>query len=166
MITAKQKIKCQALKKEIKSLGFDIVAQDFDRPWGGFLVIEEVQAQAFLNYFFKGLDVDMLKIGGKLSPKILMVQPKARLSWQYHNRRAEIWQIYKGSAGIIRSNTDQENPMKIYNEGAQIVLAQEERHRLIGLDDFCVVAEIWQHTDANHPSDEDDIVRVQDDFGR
>ena len=129
-------------------------------------MIEEVQAQAFLNYFFKGLDVDMLKIGGKLSPKILMVQPKARLSWQYHNRRAEIWQIYKGSAGIIRSNTDQENPMKIYNEGAQIVLAQEERHRLIGLDDFCVVAEIWQHTDANHPSDEADIVRVQDDFGR
>ena len=166
MTTTAQKIKCQALKKEIESLGFDIVAQDFDRPWGGFLVIEEVQAQAFLNYFFKGLDADMLKIGEKLSPKILMVQPKARLSWQYHNRRTEIWQIYKGSVGIIRSNTDQENPMKIYNEGTQILLAQGERHRLIGLDDFCVVAEIWQHTDANHPSDEDDIVRVQDDFGR
>jgi mannose-6-phosphate isomerase len=166
MITAKQKIKCQALKKEIQSLGFDIVAQDFERPWGGFLVIEEAQAQAFLNYFFKGLDVDMLKIGEKLSPKILMIQSKARLSWQYHKRRAEIWQIYKGSAGIIRSNTDQENPMKIYSEGAQIVLAQGERHRLIGLDDFCVVAEIWQHTDANHFSGEDDIVRIQDDFGR
>ena len=166
MITAKQKIKCQALKKEIESLGFDIIAQDFERPWGGFLVIEEAQAQSFSNYFFKGLDVNTLKIGGKLSPKVLMVQPKARLSWQYHNRRAEIWQIYKGSAGIIRSNTDQENPMKIYSEGAQIVLAQGERHRLIGLDDFCVVAEIWQHTDSNHPSDEDDIVRVQDDFGR
>jgi mannose-6-phosphate isomerase len=166
MITAKKKIKCQALKKEIESLGFDIVAKDFDRPWGGFLVIEEVQAQAFLNYFFKGLDADMLKIGEKLSPKILMVQPKARLSWQYHKRRAEIWKIYKGSVGIIRSNTDQENPMKIYSEGAQIVLLQGERHRLIGLDDFCVVAEIWQHTDVNHPSDESDIVRVQDDFGR
>ena len=88
------------------------------------------------------------------------------MSWQYHNRRAEIWQLYKGSAGIVRSNTDEENPMEIYSEGAQIVLAQGERHRLIGLDDFCVVAEIWQHTDAHHPSDEDDIVRVQDDFGR
>ncbi len=95
-----------------------------------------------------------------------MVQAKSRLSWQYHNRRAEIWQVYKGSAGIIRSNTDQENPMEIYSEGAQIVLAQGERHRLIGLDDFCVVAEIWQHTDQNHPSDEADIIRVQDDFGR
>jgi hypothetical protein len=39
------------------------------------------------------------------------------------------------------------------------------RHRLIGLDDFGVVAEIWQHTDAI-PSDEEDIIRVQDDFGR
>ena len=166
MTTTEQKLKCQALKKEIESLGFMVIAQDFERPWGAFLVIEEVQAQAFSNYFFKGLDVNTLKIGGKLSPKILMVQPKARLSWQYHDRRAEIWQIYKGSAGIVRSNTNIENPMKIYNEGTQIVLAQGERHRLIGLDDFCVVAEIWQHTDEDHPSDEDDILRVQDDFGR
>jgi len=29
-----------------------------------------------------------------------------------------------------------------------------------------MIAEIWQHTDAAQPSDEDDIVRVQDDFGR
>ena len=58
------------------------------------------------------------------------------------------------------------NEMKVYNEGDQIVLQQGERHRLIGLDDFCVVAEIWQHTDANLPSDEEDIIRVQDDFGR
>ena len=56
--------------------------------------------------------------------------------------------------------------MKIYKEGDQIVLQQGERHRLIGLDETSVVAEIWQHTDANHPSDEDDIIRVQDDFGR
>ena len=27
-------------------------------------------------------------------------------------------------------------------------------------------SEIWQHTDADNPSDEDDIIRVQDDFGR
>ena len=41
--------------------------------------------------------------------------------------------------------------MKVYNEGDQIVLQQGERHRLIGLDDYCVVAEIWQHTDAKSP---------------
>ena len=52
------------------------------------------------------------------------------------------------------------------NEGDQIILQQAERHHLIGLDDFCVVAEIWQHTDTRHPSDKDDIIRVKDDFGR
>jgi mannose-6-phosphate isomerase len=153
-------------KKEIESFGFTIVSHDFERPWGGFLVIDENQAQEFSNRFFKGLDVNTLKIGGKLSPKILVVKPAARLSWQYHNRRAEIWQVYKGSAGIIISDSDVENEMKVFNEGDQIILKQGERHRLIGLDDNSVVAEIWQHTDANHPSDEEDIIRVQDDFGR
>jgi len=112
------------------------------------------------------LDVNTLKIGGKLNPKILIVKPNARLSWQYHNRRAEIWQIFKGSAGIIRSDSDIENDIEIYNESDQIILKQGEIHRLIGLNDYCVVAEIWQHTDKENPSDEEDITRVQDDFGR
>jgi mannose-6-phosphate isomerase-like protein (cupin superfamily) len=156
----------QEIKNQIESFGFSVVSYDFERPWGGFLVIDEIQAQEFSNKFFEGLDVNTLKIGGKLSPKILIVKPEARLSWQYHNRRAEIWQVYKGSAGIIRSDSDIENEMKIYKEGDQIILQQGERHRLIGLDNYSVVAEIWQHTDKNNPSDEDDIIRVQDDFGR
>ena len=79
------------IENKIKSVGFSIVSKDFERPQGGFLVIDETQAQQFSNQLFKGLDVNTLKIGGKLSPKILIVKPKARLSWQYHNRRAEIW---------------------------------------------------------------------------
>ena len=150
----------------IKSKGFKITSKDFERPWGGFLVIEENQAQDFSNQFFKGIDVDSLKISEKLSPKILIVKPNARLSWQYHHRRAEIWRVYKGECGIIRSKTDKENEMKTYVEGDQIKLKQGERHRLIGLDDYCLVAEIWQHTDINNSSNEEDIVRVQDDFGR
>ena len=51
------------------------------------------------------------------------------MSWQYHNRRAEIWQVYKGTAGIIRSDSDEGNEMKVYNEGDQIILNQGERHR-------------------------------------
>ena len=54
---------------------------------------------------------------------------------------------------------------EIGNPGDQIKLQQGIRHRLVGLKDFGVVAEIWQHTDPV-PSDEDDIIRVQDDFGR
>jgi mannose-6-phosphate isomerase len=60
----------------------------------------------------------------------------ARLSWQYYNRRAEIWQVCKESVGIIRSDSDIENEMKTYTEGNQIILKQGERHRLIGLEYF------------------------------
>ena len=94
-----------------------------------------------------------------------MVKPNVKLSWQYHNRRAEIWQVYKGTVGVVQSNTDIEKVMESFGPGDQIKLEQGIRHRLIGLDDYGVVAEIWQHTDSL-PSDEDDIIRVQDDYGR
>lgn len=146
--------------------GFNIVAKDDQRPWGGFYVIDEGQAQQFANKYFDGLNVDQLKIGGKLSPKILIVAPDKRLSWQYHHRRAEIWEVVAGTVGVEISETDKEGPLKKYATGQQVKINQGERHRLIGLQDWGVVAEIWQHTNAEHPSDEDDIVRVQDDFGR
>ena len=65
------------IRETIKSFGFTIKTKDFERPWGGFLVIDENQAQEFSNKFFEGLDVNTLKIGGKLSPKILIVKPGA-----------------------------------------------------------------------------------------
>ena len=113
-----------------------------------------------------GIDIGTLKIGGKLSPKILVVAPDKRLSWQYHHRRAEIWKVVNGTVGVIMSDTDKEGELKSYKPGDQITLKKGERHRLVGLKEWGTVAEIWQHTDANNPSDEDDIVRVQDDFGR
>ena len=41
-----------------------------------------------------------------------------------------------------------------------------ERHRLIGLESWGIVAEFWQHTNAQKPSNEDDIIRLQDDYAR
>ena len=155
-----------SMADRLKLDGFNIVAKDDARPWGGFYVIDEGQAQQFANKYFDGLNVDQLKIGGKLSPKILIVAPDKRLSWQYHHRRAEIWEVVAGTVGVEISDTDTEGPLKKYTTGQQVKINQGERHRLIGLADWGVVAEIWQHTDAEHPSDEDDIVRVQDDFGR
>jgi hypothetical protein len=67
---------------------------------------------------------------------------------------------------VKRSISDEEGSIDVLNVGDTITLKQGERHRLIGLDDYAVIAEVWQHTDVNNPSDEDDIVRVQDDFGR
>ncbi|NVO32171.1 cupin domain-containing protein [Hymenobacter lapidiphilus] len=145
---------------------FRIDREDQNRPWGGFFVLDEGQAQQFADQYFDGLGVDELRIAGQLSPKILLVAPQQRLSWQYHHRRAEIWRVVSGPVGIIISDTDQEGELKTHSAGEQITLRQGERHRLVGLNGWGIVAEIWQHTDAAHPSDEDDIVRVQDDFNR
>ena len=152
--------------EEIESKGFKVVDKDFERPWGGFLVIDESQAQNFSNSFFNGIDVSDLKISGKLSPKILMVKSKSRLSWQYHYRREDIWSVYRGTVGVVVSDTDFEKEMIQLRQGDQIKLKKEQRHRLIGLDDWAVIAEIWQHTEKDNPSDEDDIVRINDDYGR
>ncbi len=139
---------------------------DLNRPWGGFFVLDENQAQQFADIYFEGLDVGPLRIAGKLSPKILLVKPEARLSWQYHHRRAETWRVVEGPVGIVRSGTDEEGELVRFEAGETIVLEKGERHRLIGLEGWGVVAEFWQHTDPDHPSDEDDIVRVQDDYFR
>ena len=154
------------IENEITDLGFEIISKDFERPWGGFLVIKEDQAQDFANKFFNGINVDKLKIGVRLSIKILIVKPHSKLSWQYHHRREEIWKVYKGKVGVSRSINNIQNPKIILNEKDQIKLKQGERHRLIGLDDYAVISEIWQHTDSENPSNEDDIVRISDDYGR
>jgi mannose-6-phosphate isomerase len=153
-------------QNEIDTLGFKVVDKDFARPWGGYFVIDETQANRFASHFFPEVKFDDLKISGKLSPKILMVQGSQRLSWQYHHRRAEIWKLVAGNAGIVTSPTDEQGIVKQMKKGEIVRLQQGERHRLVGLDGWGMVAEIWQHTDANNPSDENDIVRVQDDFGR
>jgi len=138
---------------------------DTDRPWGGFLVLDEKDIEPFIYRFFphlSGTDTG----SGKLSPKILLVAPGKRLSWQYHHRRAEIWKIMGGQVGVITSDSDQEDNKKVLQTGDVIELRKGERHRLIGLQEWGIVAEIWKHTEPDNPSDENDIVRVQDDFGR
>jgi len=150
----------------LKELQLNIVTEDRLRPWGGFYVIDESQAAKFAQHFFPEENFESLKISDKLSPKILMVAPGKRLSWQYHHRRAEIWRCIDGEVAVTTSHTDEETEKHILQPGDKIKLKQGERHRLIGLDGWGVIAEIWQHTDAKNPSNEDDIVRLQDDFGR
>jgi mannose-6-phosphate isomerase-like protein (cupin superfamily) len=154
------------VRKFLDSQNFQIVAEDQTRPWGGFFVLAEDQAQKFADTYFNGIAVEDLRISGKLSPKVLIVAPGKRLSWQYHDRRAEIWQVIKGTVGIITSPTDEEGELKEYAPGDRILLKKGLRHRAAGLSDWGIIAEIWQHTDHENPSDESDIVRVEDDFGR
>lgn len=154
------------ITKFLNERKFKIEKQDTTRPWGGFFVIDESQAAGFAKLFFPNLNMNDIQITNKLSPKILIVEPNKRLSWQYHFRRSEIWKVIGGKVGVITSLTDEEGKLQELVSGAFIKMDKGERHRLVGLDSWGIVAEIWQHTDAENPSDEEDIVRLQDDFGR
>ena len=150
----------------LEAKGFNIVSSDQNRPWGGFFVIDENQTQKFVDMFFD-TERDEIAVGQqKLSPKILLVQPQKRLSWQYHHRRTEIWKVIRNTAGVVISETDQQTEVQEKKVGDVIRLGKEQRHRLVGLDNWGIIAEIWQHSDPQNPSNEDDIVRVEDDFGR
>ena len=156
----------QEVESFIKANGYVIVDQDHTRPWGGFFVLQEDQAAQFAAQFFPSVDFDSIQITQKLSPKFLVVAPNKRLSWQYHFRRAELWSVTSGPVGVAISATDEQTLPDTYQVADIITLPIGTRHRLVGLDQWGVVAEIWQHTDAGNPSDESDIVRLQDDFGR
>lgn len=155
---------------------FTVLGSDLTRPWGGFYYIDPAMTSTFILKFFRKdiskewIPLDHLnpKLDSKieLSPKILVIAPEKRLSWQYHHRRKEIWSVLQGPVGVIRSRTDDTTPMTIHATGDVIMIDVEERHRLIGLATPAIVAELWWHLDPNHPSDEMDIVRVQDDFSR
>jgi mannose-6-phosphate isomerase len=162
----KEQVK-KSVENYLTEVELAISSLDFSRPWGGFFVIEEDLADRFIKLFFPHLRATDLTIAGKLSPKILIVAPGQRLSWQYHHRRAEIWKLVAGVAGVVTSETDEQGTLEKLSVDEIVQLKQGQRHRLVGLPEgWGMIAEIWRHTDDGNPSDENDIVRVQDDFGR
>ena len=120
----------------------------------------------FTDFYFNGLNTDKLKDLGKISLKILIIAPNKRLSWQYHHRRSEIWKVTSGEIRVDTSHDDLRRNTKTLQEGDEIRINQGERHRIIGTDEYAIVAEIWIHTNKDNPSDEDDIVRIDDDYNR
>ncbi len=154
-----------AVKKMIHQLGFTIVDDMSDKPWGAGYRFQDGDLPSFLAAFYADETVDT-PAGMSLSPKVLLIAPEKRLSWQYHHRRAELWKVFAGPVGTIRSHSDALQPVQVHAKGDLVVCACGERHRIVGLDNWAIIAEIWQHTDLSHPSEEEDIVRVLDDFGR
>lgn len=142
---------------------------DEKRPWGGYYRIVNDQADRFIQEFFPGLSLNEAKFGRKnmeLSPKILVVCPRQRLSWQYHDKRAERWRFLT-PGGYYRSHSNTQGTLQTVEPGTVVQFATGERHRLCaGPSSYTIVAEIWQHTDPDNPSDESDIVRLQDDYKR
>jgi len=156
----------EMLERTVQEMGFKIIQKDLNRPWGGFFVVSEDQIAEFKNIFFPELELTSRQMDQKLSPKLLIVAPHKRLSWQYHFRREEVWKLIAGASGIVRSSNDEQAEASEMKIGELVVLNKGERHRLIGKDNWGLVAEIWMHTDPDNPSDEDDIVRLQDDYSR
>lgn len=154
------------LEKMLSDKNIRIESRDNTRPWGGFFKIEESDTQRFIDEFFHDVPVSSVRKTEKLSPKILLVEKEKRLSWQYHHRRSEIWKVIYGTVQVMISDDDNQTQPEKKHVNDVIILDKGQRHRLIGDDGWGVIAEIWQHADHLNPSNEEDIVRVQDDFGR
>ena len=165
--TGDKSLVIQELKEMFETAGYEIVEQNNDKPWGAYFRFNSEQADRFVEEFFPGLTATEARLGdpkAELSPKILLVTPGERLSWQYHGRRAERWAFLTKGA-YMRSATDEPGELTTVEPGHVVQFAQGERHRGVA-DGYTVVAEIWQHVDPTSLSNEDDIVRVQDDYSR
>jgi len=153
----------------LEAAGYDIALFDYSRPWGGFNQLINDDADRFVQEFFPDITPSEARLGNpdsELSPKILTVAPEQRLSWQYHDRRAERW-AYLTDGGYFKSLTDEQGNLQMAEAGDVVQFEKSERHRLVGaIGHYTLVAEIWQHTDPNYLSNEDDIVRLADDYKR
>lgn len=156
-----------ALQTYITELGLHIGPTDLAKPWGAYFYIDPSDIAEFSTLYFPDLPAEQIEeYGNNLQPKFLLVAPGERLSWQYHERRAELWRVIAGPVGAITSDDDTEGPLSELQIGETVHYGALVRHRLTGLDNWGVVAEIWQHTDPANLSDESDIIRVADDYKR
>jgi len=158
------------IREAIESVSYRIAECNDQKPWGGYFRITSEQADDFLADFFPDLNHDEARLGdpnAELSPKLLIVAPHQRLSWQMHHRRAERWIFLTDGGGYYKSSTDVEGLLHQVPAGCEVQFAKGERHRLVSVDaGYVIVAEIWQYSDPLWLSDEDDIVRIQDDYVR
>lgn len=133
-----------------------IASQDLNRPWGAFWQIDQLSLDKFLSLFFPNHQEK-----NNINPKILLVNADKKLSLQLHHRRHEKWHVIKGPVKVVIDKNEY-----IIDENQEIEIPVNTPHRLCGLNDYGLVAEIWIHTDPNNISDENDIVRIEDDFNR
>lgn len=130
----------EKIAEMLQQRGITAINKDNTRPWGRFYIIDEADALQFITHYFPDEDIDELKITTKISPKILLVAPDTRLSWQYHHRRAEIWKCLEGPVAVATSDNDDVKKQHNLQNGDIIRLKQGERHRLIGLDNWGIIA--------------------------
>ena len=117
----------------------DELGREYDeRPWGNFTVLDDVK--------------DDHKV------KRIVVTPGKRLSYQVHAKRAEHWYIVSGVATVVLDGATFE-----LTPGESIDIAIGAAHRCENHGEEPVVfIEVQRGTYFG----EDDIVRLEDDFGR
>ena len=112
--------------------------REFDRrPWGSYTVLEEAST-------FKVKRIEVL--------------PRKRLSYQKHSKRAEHWFVVAGTAKVT---LDDQEIMVGAGESIDIPIGAAHRVENPGDEDLIFI-EVQRGTYLG----EDDIVRLQDDFGR
>ena len=110
----------------------------FDRrPWGTFTVLDE---------------------GPGFKVKRIEVLPGKRLSYQKHSQRAEHWVVVQGTAKVTIDDRD-----TILSPGQAIDIAIGAAHRVENPGDKSL---LFIEVQRGNYLGEDDIVRLQDDFGR
>jgi mannose-1-phosphate guanylyltransferase/mannose-6-phosphate isomerase len=89
--------------------------------------------------------------------KRLYIKPNQKISLQYHNQRSEHWIIVSGD-GELELNDEVKN-VKL---GDYIFVPVLSKHRIMGGSDGIMIVEVQ----LGNVCDEEDIVRIQDDYGR
>lgn len=90
--------------------------------------------------------------------KRIVVKPGKRLSYQTHSKRQEHWMVVEGTAKVTLDGKDFEVPT---GKTVDIAIGQAHRIENIGPGNMTFI-EIQTGTYFG----EDDIVRLQDDYGR
>lgn len=109
-----------------------------ERPWGSFTVLD---------------DSDYFKV------KRIEVLPGKRLSYQRHSRRAEHWFVVRGTAKVTLNGAE-----ILVGAGKAVDIPVETAHRVENPDASETL--VFIETQTGDYFGEDDIVRLDDDFGR
>ena len=88
--------------------------------------------------------------------KLIYINANSRLSLQYHRERSEFWKVIKGTAEV-----ELDGKIIEVKEEENIVIPKGVKHRVKALNNICVILEI-----AYGKFDENDIVRIEDDYQR
>ena len=88
--------------------------------------------------------------------KLIYVNANSRLSLQYHKKRSEFWKVIKGTAMV-----EIDEKRIVLGEGETITIPRQAKHRVRALESECIILEI-----SYGRFDENDIVRLEDDYQR